>query len=384
MRSLHYDFLHLSDHMERFRDRLRIAVVVGGDANQPGRVLHRTHNPRPWKSYEDVASDIAGALRNNGFRHVTQLPEDIHLTRNLASEGIHLVWLNTGGVQGYDPMSHAPAVLEMAGMPYVGHNPLNSTTLDNKRIFKHELRACGIPTSPFLSWDSSRGILDPARLPRPAYVFENYNGPFVVKPVTGRASLHVTVVESIEDLPREVARIYEQTQHHVLIERYLPGREYCVAVAGPVTHSQGSFTKRDKPFAFSVLERVLEKDERIFTSMDKKAISADRARLVQEPELKKKIAVLAQQIYLDFNLKTLVRLDLREDHDGTISVLECNPKPDLARPSATKTSLVAMGLGEHGMSYDDLILSLLADRVDFLLTHRARNIPHIVELLIGS
>jgi Macrocin-O-methyltransferase (TylF) len=35
------------------------------------------------------------------------------------------------------------------------------------------------------------------------------------------------------------------------------------------------------------------------------------------------------------------------------------------------------------MDYDDLILSLLADRLDFLLTHRRETVGHIVELLLS-
>ena len=36
------------------------------------------------------------------------------------------------------------------------------------------------------------------------------------------------------------------------------------------------------------------------------------------------------------------------------------------------------------MDYDDLILSLLADRLDFLLTHRRETVGHIVDLLRPS
>jgi hypothetical protein len=45
------------------------------------------------------------------------------------------------------------------------------------------------------------------------------------------------------------------------------------------------------------------------------------------------------------------------------------------------TSLIAEGLSESGMDYDDLILSLFADRLDFLLTHRRETVRHVVDLL---
>jgi D-alanine-D-alanine ligase len=61
--------------------------------------------------------------------------------------------------------------------------------------------------------------------------------------------------------------------------------------------------------------------------------------------------------------------------------LEANPKPDLKHPGENVTSLVALGLAEYGMSYNDLIFSLLADRLDYLLTQHIEIIPHIVDLL---
>jgi D-alanine-D-alanine ligase len=61
--------------------------------------------------------------------------------------------------------------------------------------------------------------------------------------------------------------------------------------------------------------------------------------------------------------------------------LEANPKPDLKRPAENVTSLVALGLAEYGMSYNDLIFSLIADRLDYLFTQNIGIIPHIVELL---
>ena len=41
----------------------------------------------------------------------------------------------------------------------------------------------------------------------------------------------------------------------------------------------------------------------------------------------------------------------------------------------------AFGLGEHAMSYDDLILSLFADRIDVMLMRQRGMYPHVEELL---
>ena len=82
--------------------------------------------------------------------------------------------------------------------------------------------------------------------------------------------------------------------------------------------------------------------------------------------------------------RTLIRLDVRADVDGNLAILEANPKPDLKRPSAGVTSLSAYGLEAEGLTYHDLILSLIADRLDYLLSHRLEIWPHLLELLEPS
>src|SRR5436190_6934295 len=96
-----YDFTQLPAHLEVLRSRMHIAVVYGGDKRSDGAVIRATHNTRPWKSYRVVAEDIAGALRELGFEHVISLPDDRSLAAELERHQVDLVWLNTGGVQGY-------------------------------------------------------------------------------------------------------------------------------------------------------------------------------------------------------------------------------------------------------------------------------------------
>ena len=58
----------LKEQIERLLDRMRIAVIFGGDKSIPGAVINQAGNPRSWKSYEAVAQDIADALSRLGFR----------------------------------------------------------------------------------------------------------------------------------------------------------------------------------------------------------------------------------------------------------------------------------------------------------------------------
>jgi len=374
----------LEAQIERLLGRVKLAVVFGGQKRDPAAVINPTTNPRSWKSYESVAQDIADSLRRIGFRHVELMPDDMRLGDRLRNAGTHLAWLNTGGVQGYNPACHAPAMLEMLGVPYVGHDPLVATILDNKHTFKRELIGAGIPTAPFMTWHLARGPFLPKLNSRFARIFRGHRGPFIVKPVSGRASLHVHVAENANDLPDVVDQVFNATQNHVLIETYLPGRELCIAVGGLITAHKGRLSQRSVPFVFSELERVLAADEKIFTSMDLRPIDSGRFRpldVVADAHALSELRVLARDVYFEFNLGSLTRLDVRADETGRLMVLEANLKPDLKYPTADATSLVCAGLDEHGMDYDDLMLSLLADRLITLFSQRRDSARNLIDLL---
>ena len=383
-RNFAYNFNQLSDVLDQLYSRLRIAVIYGGDKNDPQAVMYPTHNPRGTKNYQTVAEDIADTLHRLGFEHIYLLPEDMALGQRLRELNIHLAWLNSGGVQGYNPVSHLPSMLEMIGLSYVGHNPLNASILDNKHAFKRELHSAGIPTAPFITWNYLRGPLLPEKNQRFQATFADYSGPFIVKPVSGRASLYVNYVEHISDLNSTIAEIYHTTHDVVLIEPYLAGREFVISVCGSVISRDRYLADYQKPFVFSMSERLLDHDELIFTSMDFKPITGNRVRTLTsnaDAEILQRLQIIAKQIYLDFNLETLIRIDVRADAQGQLYVLEANPKPDLKHPQGDQLSLVCSGLAEQGMDYDDLIMSLLADRLNHLFHHRPKTVRHILELL---
>jgi D-alanine-D-alanine ligase len=373
----------LTADLDRLRARLRIAVIHNGDREAPGAVIRPTHNPRSEKSYRPVAEDIAEALTTLGFRHVSLLADDMRLAKRLRDERIDLAWLNTAGVQGYDAVAHTPAILELCGIPYVGHRPLLAVTLDNKHIFKRECAGLGLPTPPFMVWEGVSGPLDVDGTGRFTATFADHPGPFVVKPVAGRASHDVHYVATRSEVPAFAAAVYAKTLNLVQIEPFVDGPEYCVSVCGPLVVRGGVAERHGGPFVFSALKRRLEPGEVIFTSMDARPITRDRVRLLhpEDAPVHGELARLAAAVYREFQLRTLVRLDVRADRAGRLFILEANPKPDLKRPAGDGISLVCAGLAAEGMSYEDLILSLLLDRLDHYLRHRPALVAHIAAQL---
>ena len=374
----------LEFQVARLLERMNIAVIYGGDKTVEGAVINKTQNPRSWKSYEGVATDIAESLKRLGCKSVHLMPDDMRLGERLRTHGIHMGWLNTGGVQGYDSMLHGAALLEMAGIPYVGHNPLTAGILDNKHTFKRQLKAFGIPTATFMTWHLSRGPFCAQTNVRFKQCFEGYPGPFIVKPVCGRASQNIAVIDDASELMDAVDAVYRATENHVLIEKFLPGREFTAAICGQIIARERKLARSTRPFVFSVVERVLSKDERIFTSMDVAPITMDRLRLLgpdSDFDTFKRIVDAARTIFEELDIDTLIRLDLRMDANGALNILEVNPKPDIKKPSGDLTSIVCCGLQACGMDYDDLILSLFADRIDRLFCERRHIVTSFSKLM---
>ncbi|MGF1844774.1 MULTISPECIES: D-alanine--D-alanine ligase family protein [Vibrio] len=366
--------------LEWIRNNLKIAVIHGGDKSETQNYIFENLSPRSTKTYAPVAHDIANALRESGFESVDVLAEDIHLAQQLEKKKIDLVITNSGGLQGFDSMCHLPSTLEMLGVPYVGHAPMTAGILDNKHLFKHEIKAAGLPTAPFITVGIDEDFDSESNQKALDEIACRFPKGFVVKPVSGRASIHVYPVFERAELKSVVSKVRKATNNIVMIEPFLPGREFVVAVAGEYIFKNGALTQSTAPLAFSITERILGSDEPIFTSMDVKPITQDRLVAVNEMGLRTQLAEIGQKIYRQLGLQTLVRVDLRMDERGNLYVLETNPKPDLKRPEGNNVSLVCHDLEREGMNYSDLIQSLVFNRLSFLKAKRPMALNHCFNL----
>ena len=118
--------------------------------------------------------------------------------------------------------------------------------------------------------------------------------------------------------------------------------------------------------------------------MDIRPITSNRVNILDpnvDADVIQRLEKLANEVFLEMNLETLIRLDVRMDGDGNMFVLEGNPKPDLKAPTPEKTSLICASLATYGLEYEDLILSLLADRIDLYLSQRRGSITNLARLM---
>jgi D-alanine-D-alanine ligase len=371
--------------LPRLKHQANIAIIYAGNPSEPQTVCFKSDNPRSWKSYLSVAKDIQSALQQQGFEKVFLLEENISLAANLNHYAIDFAWLNTAGVQGIDSACHGAALLESLGIPYVGHTPANVALMDNKHLFKMFLNSQSIDTAPYLTWHPKdmkpisehfkfSSFLEAITKDEPA----EYQPKFIVKPVSGRASLNVHIAESIAELNALCQQVHAATGNTVLIEPFLAGREYCVAVMGGTfgeyIESVGwNFSTSSSPLCFALFERVLDHPDAIFTSMDHRPISGDSVKFlhpVKDAKLIANLTVIGGQIFESMKLHSIIRVDLRMDKNANLYVLEANPKPDLKAIKQDSASLIALGLEHQGIRYDAMIVNLLINSLSHLYYSR--------------
>ena len=199
--------------------------------------------------------------------------------------------------------------------------------------------APALPTAPFTTWHMARGPFRPEINSRFQLAFGDYAGPFVVKPVSGRASLHVHVVEDRAGIAGRRRRGLRRDRE--------PRADREIPVGPRVLHRGGRTgdgaraAARARAASRSRSRRwsgCCRHDEKIFTSMDVRPITRDRCHGLDREQdagaARPSCTGSRATSICEFNLGSLIRLDVRSDENGKLYILEANPKPDLKKPAA--------------------------------------------------
>jgi D-alanine-D-alanine ligase len=135
-----------------------------------------------------------------------------------------LVFNIAEGVSGYAREAQVPAILDVYGIPYVFSDPLTLSLTLHKGMTKHVARDLGIPTPDFAVIETSADL---SRIDLPY--------PLFAKPVAEGTSKGVTQISKIisaEELSATCLKLLAEYQQPVIVETFLPGREFTVGIAG--------------------------------------------------------------------------------------------------------------------------------------------------------
>ncbi|MBN1816992.1 MAG: hypothetical protein JW828_06500 [Sedimentisphaerales bacterium] len=255
-----------------------------------------------------------------------------------------LVFNIAEGLYGRSREAQVPALLEMYGVNYTFSDPLACALTLDKAMAKRIVASAGLATPSFMV------VQDPSDIDDIHLDF-----PLFAKPLaegTGKGVDRNSRIETAGQLRQTCVRLLEQFNQPVLVEQYLPGREFTTAILGTGTEARVlgtmEFTiRRDAPsadYSYEVKEQC-ETYVHYFAMPD-------------EP-LREAVEALALDSYRALQCRDTGRVDIRVDAQGRPSFVELNPLPGL-HPTHSDLPMIAT---QQGMEYTELIRIIVSSAV---------------------
>ena len=275
---------------------------------------------------------------NSAFEKLNQLKPDIVF--NIAE-----------GFNGISREAQIPAILDMLQLPYSGSDPLTLSTCLDKARTKEILSYYNIPNARFVIASSLSEIID-----------AGLSFPLIVKPLSEGSSKGIFSTSFVKDeneLTREIERINNGYNQPALVEEFLPGREFTVAVLGngneaqvlPIVEiSYNDFPKDFIPIYSYEAKWILDTRENpldVFTCP---------ARV--SPELESEIKDIVLKAYNILRCKDWSRIDVRLDGNNRPNIIEVNPLPGIL-PKPEDNSCYPKAARTAGLNYSDMINKVL-------------------------
>jgi D-alanine-D-alanine ligase len=292
---------------------------------------------------EETISGIEDALKANGYR--TERIGNVRSLLSLLHNGKRwdIVFNICEGLHGIGREAQVPAILDIYKIPYTFSDVLvNSLTL-HKGLTKRVIRDLGIPTADFAVVEKESDI-EKIELPFPMFA----------KPVaegTGKGINPNSKITSQKELKEVCLDRLKQFKQPVLVETFLPGREFTVGIVGTGEES----------VVVGLMEVCFKEQElsKIYSYNSK----ANYQELVDYTLPEKEITEVCYKIALDawkgLGCRDGGRIDLRMDKNGIPNFIEVNPLAGLNPIHSDLPILSRMA----GISYNELIERIMKSAI---------------------
>ncbi len=287
---------------------------------------------------------IAKAIEAGGFK-VKKIGNVTSLLEKIDSLGVDIVFNISEGVSGRNRESQVPILLEMAGIPFVGADALTLGLTLDKVMAKKIFIADKIPTPRFFEVTNSEELVNADHCKFPLIVKPRFEG-------SSKGLSDNSRVENIDELKKQVEYIVSTYKQPALIEEFISGQEFTVAVLG-----------NDPPEALPVvqikIDGRLQLNDKFYTFA---RITSNRLEYIcparVNQELSKRLTELAVKTYRAVECRDFGRVDFRVDSEGNPYVLEINPLPSLSTEDVFM--LVAKAIG---ITYEEIIGKILRSAI---------------------
>ena len=312
---------------------------------------------QPQKSIDTFAEwdtwDTVNALKEalESLNNVILIEADDSAFNKFRESKPDIVFNVAEGFNGGSREAQIPSMLDMLQIPYTGSDPLTLATCLDKARTKEVLSYYKIPNAKFLiafELNEVKNII--------------LKFPLIVKPVFEGSSKGIfssSFVNNPNELNHEVERIISEYNQPALIEEFLPGREFTVAIIGngneaevlPVVEiNYNDFPQDFVPIYSYEAKWILDTKENPLN------IFSCPAKINSDLDLK--IRKTALKTFNVLRCKDWSRIDIRLDANGEPNIIEVNPLPGIL-PDPNDNSCFPKAARSSGLNYNEMINKVL-------------------------
>ncbi|MCX6285112.1 MAG: D-alanine--D-alanine ligase [Bacteroidetes bacterium] len=258
---------------------------------------------------ESTVDAIDNTLQQLGYSTV-RIGHVRHLVQKLAGgERWDLVFNICEGMYGIGREAQVPALLDAYSIPYVFSDPLVLALTLHKGMTKHVVRDCGVPTPDFAVVKMKADI-----------ALVNLPYPLFVKPLgegTGKGIDSKSKVNTPAELETVCMELLPRFEQGLIIETYLPGREFTVGIVGT----------GEKARSVGIMEVILNKQAEAdaYTYVNKEECDERVHYSIVSDELAERCAKVSLDAWRALNCRDGGRVDIRLDAEGNPGFMEVNP-----------------------------------------------------------
>jgi D-alanine-D-alanine ligase len=288
---------------------------------------------------ESTIEGIEDALHQLG--HATSRIGHVrHLISRLSNgDRWDLVFNICEGMHGIGREAQVPAILDIFRIPYTFSDVLVLSLTLHKGMTKRVIRDAGIPTPEFFVLDDLSQLPD-VSIPFPLFVKPNAEG-------TGKGINSMSKVNTQTELINVCRELLPRYPSGLLIEEYLPGREFTVGILGTGTSS----------YPAGVMEIIynLQETNAIYSYQTKADYEMAVRYQVPETETGNRCIEIALKAWQILGCRDGGRIDIRIDKHGIPNFIEVNPLAGLDKIHSDLPILAY----KHGYDYKQLIHEII-------------------------
>ncbi len=304
-----------------------------------------------WDSMETIDA-VKNALELGGHE-VTHIEADDNAYKKLKDLKPDFVFNVAEGFYGASRESQIPAMLEMLNIPFTGSDSITIGICHDKSRCKEILSYYKIPNSKFFI---SNIQFDTNNLEFPKFVKPLHEG-------SSKGIYNSSLANNLKELNNEIARIKECYNQPALIEDFVSGKEFTVAMLGngenvkvlPVVEVNLDFV----PDGFN---KIYSYEVKWFFDTRENQLDIFTCPAKISEEIYRRIEEVCREAYKVLRIRDWARIDIRLDKNNIPNIIEINPLPGIL-PDPRDNSCYPKAARHAGMDYNAMIIAVLNEAV---------------------